>query len=91
MLNLLIYIIRMEGSFQISIFFLATLLILQLGQFHILLPSSNSSFVNSERHYCKVQSSFSNSGLEIGTLKYMRESNFVDLNPQVRHCKVDLS
>lgn len=96
--NLFRHIIRMDGNFQISIFFLVDWQDLHFSQYHLFYLSRISSFENSYRHDSKEIGGNSspcnlieNDLLFMGIDMHIRLSNFVDLLPQIIHSRVDLS
>lgn len=87
-LNLFKQTIRMLGSFQMSIFLMAGWCFLHLSQNHWSYPSKYSTLLYSARHSYRL---FSFPLLATGTLRYMRQSNLVDLWWQTWHSTVDFS
>ena len=90
-LNLFRQTIKIDGSFHISIFLTAGWCYLHLSQYHLFYPSRNSCLLYSAIHSCNDTFPLFLVDYGTGTLRYMRQSNFVDLYWQIWHSTVDFS
>ena len=82
---------RIEGSFQISIFLTALCGFLQAGHIHLDSPSSSSSFVKASTHSSRVGGNCPLRLNGTGTERYMKQSNLIDTCLHFRHLRVERS